>query len=107
MHGSCYPSRYAGAVSHRMECVVRDEIPHSGYCRYSWDHYSLLDYPGQGNPHQAQLAPSCPGYDNVAPATTELATPGVVRRVSETGSSSPAETVLDSGKGGPLSAAAL
>lgn len=89
-----------------MECIVWDETPHPGYCLYSWDDDILLDYPAHGN-YRAQPAPFCPGYDTVALAATELAAPRVAQRDPGTGTPPPIETVLDSGHGDTLWAAAL
>lgn len=44
VRGRCYPAGYDEAGLHWMECMVWDGALHLGYCRYSRDEDSLLDY---------------------------------------------------------------
>lgn len=59
MRGSCYPTEYAEALFHRMQCIVWDGNPHLGLSQYSWEDDSLLDYRAHGSFH-AQPAPIVP-----------------------------------------------
>lgn len=84
MPGSCYPAGYAEAMFRRMGCTIRDETSHSGFCRYSWNEDSLLDYLAYREYH-AQPAASLPGYDTVAPTAPGFSSSRVVENNSETG----------------------
>lgn len=66
---------------------------HEGYCLYSWDDESLLDYSAHRN-YNVEQAPFFTGYDTVAPAVTASATSWVVQQDSGVGSTPPVETVL-------------
>lgn len=81
-----------------MECIVSDETLHPGYCQYSLDDDSLLDYSAHRNYH-AQPAPPCPGYGTVSLATTELIALRKARHDSWTDTPPPIETMLESGNG--------
>lgn len=96
VRGSCFPVGYVKALLHRMECILWDATPHPGYGGYSCDDDSPLDYPTHGNYH-AQLAPPCPGYNTVAPATTRLVTPRVAHHSTRRGTSPSVRTLHHSG----------
>lgn len=81
-----------------MVCIVWDETSHPGYCRYSWGHDILLDYPAHENYH-TRPAPSYPGHDTVGPAPTELVAPRVAQRFPKREAPLSIETVFRSGDG--------
>lgn len=100
MHGTYHPAGCAETLFHWVKCIVWDGTLHPGYCPYSWDDDSLLEYSAHGH-YYAQPTLDCPDYEIVVSVSTAVVAARMAKHSSGTDTPPPVEILLDSVNGNP------